>query len=206
MHILSHVIASLRGDFNMSRSCSAGVSHSFRSVVSTKQRILGIGRLAARRALLPVLLLIPAVVGTSEQAGAASAQPAAASSICSAATNVAVRSFAGTYSGGDALRAEREWAREPAFRSYVSKAPGARLGSTARDRASLLSYFRARIRAHERLAIVRLHLVYDPDRKFVHFSGSLVRSADDLSPPRRQTFTGAADCSPARPRLVAWNM
>jgi hypothetical protein len=162
-------------------------------------------RTGARVALL--LVLASALVASKSQSVvAAGAQIAGKTSVCSAATNVVVRSFAGTYSGGETLRALREWAQEPAFRSYASRPPGARLGSEAQDRASLPSYFRARIRARERLVIERLVLVYDPDRNFVHFSGSLVRSADDLSAPRRQAFSGAADCSPARPRLVAWSM
>ncbi len=100
----------------------------------------------------------------------------------------------------------RLWAREPYFQWFSTGAPGARLGPSAYNRATLDAYFRARVRAHERLRLTELHAGFDPTRNIVNFAGKLVRSAADLAAPHSHDFKGAADCISGKPTLIVWSM
>jgi hypothetical protein len=101
---------------------------------------------------------------------------------------------------------DRLWTREPYFQWFSTRAPGARLGPPAYDRATLASYFRSRVRVHENLRLTELGAGYDPERNIVNFNGKLVRSADDLQPTSPQDFKGAAACVSGRPILIVWSM
>jgi hypothetical protein len=126
---------------------------------------------------------------------------------CSAtATKALVRRFVRNYTDGRVAVIDRMWAREPRFRWFSAGPPGARLGPPAYVRATLAGYFRARVRAHERLRLTLLRARYDPRRKVVDFSGKLARSADDLRPRPPQDFKGAANCVSRRPLLIVWTM
>jgi hypothetical protein len=149
---------------------------------------------------ITLLVLFPAA------AVAATDSPRKAQSLCSAAANIAVRSFAGTFSAGGVGAAMHEWAPEPAFQFYATRSPGARQGAEARRRDSLAAYLRARTLKHERLSVIRIRVFYDKKRKEVRFTGTLVRQADDMRERRTQPFSGVVDCHTARPRLIAWRM
>jgi hypothetical protein len=117
-----------------------------------------------------------------------------------------VRTFARSYSAGRVAAINRMWAPEPRFRWFSTGAPGARLGPAAYDRRTLTGYFRARVRAHERIRVTRLRALYSRKRRVVDFSGKLVRSADDLRVGPAHDFKGAADCVSGRPSLIVWTM
>ena len=75
------------------------------------------------------------------QAVRAAEQPA----LCTAdEVEMLVRRFSGAFNGGDAAELERIFAQEPEFEWYSTNAPGERLDPVARDRASLVPYFRDR--------------------------------------------------------------
>jgi hypothetical protein len=159
----------------------------------------------------PLLLLAlagvlpPAVSGTS--AAAASPMPFGATIVCTAtATKTLVRTFVRDYDAGRVAAVGPLWAPEPAFQWFSTRAPGARLGASAYDRATLLAYFRARARVHENLRLTELRAGYDPTRNIVNFAGKLVRSADDLALGPPQDFKGASDCRDGRSQLIVWSM
>jgi hypothetical protein len=128
-------------------------------------------------------------------------------SLCNADTTKAlVRKFVRNYNEGRVAAIDRLWAREPGFQWFSTGPPGARLGPPAYNRATLAAYFRARVRVHERIRLTELHAGYDPERNIVHFSGKLVRSADDLRPRSPHDFKGAANCESGRPVLIVWSM
>ncbi len=152
--------------------------------------------------------------------GAASAAPAAPIALqvkdtpaivganvgCTAETTKAlVRSFVGDYNLGRVAAADRVWAPAPRFGWFSTGRPGARVGPRAKNRTSLSAYFRTRVKVHERLRVTELAAGYDPKRKLIHYSGKLLRSADDLRPKLRD-FKGAADCVSGRPFLIVWSM
>ena len=159
----------------------------------------------------PLLLLALAVAGSVTVSGtsgaAATGRPLGESIVCTAdATRALVRAFVRDYDDGRVVAIGPVWGPEPYFQWFSTRAPGARLGARAYDRATLLAYFRARARVHENLRLTELRAGYDPMRNIVNFAGKLVRSADDLRPRPPQDFKGAADCRAGRPRLIAWSM
>jgi hypothetical protein len=98
------------------------------------------------------------------------------------------------------------WAPSPRFQWFSTGPPGARLGERAKDRTTLATYFRTRVRARERIRLTILGAGYDPTRDIVNFGGKLVRTAKDIRPRGPQDFKGAADCLSGRPLLIVWSM
>jgi hypothetical protein len=131
---------------------------------------------------------------------------ARAAGCTAAATKTLIQTFVRDYGDGKVAVFNRLWAPEPYFQWYSTVAPGARLGASAYDRASLAAYFRARVRARERLRITKLGARYDASRNIVNFAGKLVRSADDLPAGPPHDFKGAASCEAGRPLLIVWSM
>jgi len=132
----------------------------------------------------------------------------AGSEACTAdATKALVRSFVSGYAAGRVRAIDRMVAPAPRFHWFSAGPPQARLGAPSQERSTLARYFRARVREHERIRIVRLGAGYDPHRRIVNFGGELVRSADDIRPRRGATaFKGAADCVTGRPAFIVWSM
>jgi hypothetical protein len=131
----------------------------------------------------------------------------ARSSRCTAGTTKAlVRAFVADYDAGHVAAIDRMWAREPSFQWYSTIAPGSRLGSKAYDRTTLAAYFRARVRAHERITVTELRAGFDPTRNLVNFGGKLVRHADDGGSSGPKDFKGAATCRVTGPSLIVWSM
>ncbi len=150
--------------------------------------------------VLRAALVMAVAVSVAPAAGGAS------TTRCTEAGAIALaREFAARLTAGRAAAAERLWAREPRFYWYSAGSPGRRLGAAAYRRSTLLAYLRARTRLHERLRIVEVHAGLDAARGLVHFSGKLVRAADDTR-PRLREFKGAVDCDPGGPLLVVWSM
>jgi hypothetical protein len=155
--------------------------------------------------LVVAAVLAAAVVSAPRAAGGA---PPSASGTCTADTTKAlVHAFVRGYARGEVKVINRMWAPAPRFRWFSTGRPGARAGEDARNRATLATYFRARVRAGERLRLTVLGAGYDPARRIVNFGGKLVRSAKDIRRPRGpQDFKGAADCRSGRPLLIVWSM
>ena len=110
------------------------------------------------------------------------------------------------YNAGRVAMIGRLWAPAPRFQWFSTGPPGARLGQRAYNRATLLGYFRSRVRCHERLRLTQLGAGYDSTRGIVNFGGKLVRSGDDIRTRPSQDFKGAADCLSSRPLLIVWSM
>jgi hypothetical protein len=153
--------------------------------------------------------LVPFLVALSlcgAALGASHGEPLAQPVGCTTdATKARVRAFAINYTSGRVATVERMWAPEPRFQWFSTGSPGARLGARAYDRSTLAAYFRARVRVHERIRVLRVGAGYDEARNLVHFNGKLVRSADDLR-PKILDFKGAMDCEGTRPTLIVWSM
>jgi hypothetical protein len=156
------------------------------------------------------LLLAAAVTGLLLAGGLAFGTGSAAAgpraSNCTAeATKALIRSFVGDYNTGRLARIDQLWAPAGRFQWFSSGPPGARLGQRAHDRTTLISYFRARVREHERILITKLGAGYDPKRNIVNFGGKVMRRADGMK-PRLLDFKGAADCVSGGPSLIVWSM
>jgi hypothetical protein len=134
--------------------------------------------------------------------------PAQASGSCTTgATKALIRTFVDGYARGHVAAIDRFFAPAPRFLWFSTIAPGRRLGEASTKRSTLASYFRTRVKRHERLRIITLRAGYDPQREIVNFSGKLVRKADDARPsPRPKDFKGAADCVDGTPKIIVWSM
>jgi len=123
------------------------------------------------------------------------------------ATKALIQSFVRGYAAGHVAAIDRMFAPAPRFAWFSAGKPQSRLGMPSHARSTLAAYFRARVRKHERIRIVRLGAGYDPRRRIVNFGGELIRSADDIRPRRGPTpFKGAADCVTGRPAFIVWSM
>jgi hypothetical protein len=156
--------------------------------------------------LLPFAAVVALLLGSTEVAPGSGAQLGKTG--CSTdAGKALVHAFVRNYSAGRVAVINRMWAPEPRFRWFSTGKPGARFRAAAYVRSTLASYFRSRVRVHERLRVTELRAGKDPARGVVDFSGKLVRSADDIRPRRPpQDFKGAADCVSGRPTLIVWSM
>src|SRR5919201_5855970 len=145
----------------------------------------------APRLLLGPVAAVVLFVGSGGNASGSGAQTA-----CTAdTTKPLIQAFVRNYGDGRVGVINRMWAPEPRFRWFSSGEPGARLGPPAHVRSTLARYFQSRVRVHERLRLTELRARYESQRRIVHFSGKLVRSADDIRPRRLpHDFKGAADC------------
>jgi hypothetical protein len=146
-----------------------------------------------------------AAVDSASRASHLSAAPTTAP--CSAAaTEELVHRFVRNYAAGRVAVIMRMWAREPRFQWFSAGRPRDRSGPEAHNRATLAAYFRARVRARERLRVTRLGAGYDPKRQIVNFGGKLIRSARDMRRRPPQDFKGAADCVSRHPMFIVWSM
>ena len=153
-----------------------------------------------------VALLLIGVGSGNARSGVAGLGAGTTGACTADATKILVREFVLDYARARITAVDRLWAPAPRFQWFSTRAPGARLGRSAYDRSTLARYFRARMRAHERLRLIRLGAGYESARAIVNFAGRLLRSADDIAPRPPQDFKGAADCISGRPRLIVWSM
>jgi hypothetical protein len=144
----------------------------------------------------------------------ASAVPLGHNVGCTAeATKALVHRFVGDLNTGRLTAIDRLWAPAPRFQWFSTPS---RSGNASKDRATLISYIRTRVREHERILLTVLGAGYDPRRHDVDFGGKLIRSANDMAPelvrgprglrPIRRPFKGAADCVSGKPLLIVWSM
>jgi hypothetical protein len=165
---------------------------------STSQRVL---RFA-------VLFLVAAAAVTSSASGRAAQERTqhSAGGCTAAAARQVVYAFVASFNRGRVAAAVRLWAPAPRFQWYSTTRPGKRLGDSSKDRSTLASYFRSRVRMHEQIRLTEFGAGYDPKREIVDFGGKLIRSADDASRrPKQRDFKGAADCRSGRPSLIVWS-
>jgi hypothetical protein len=119
-----------------------------------------------------------------------------------------VGGFVDAFNRGDAEALDSIFAREPDFEWYSTGPPGARLDPVARDRPSLVPYFRDRHALDERLELESLTFNGNTTgaRTYGNFVYALDRSAADL-PTTSYRGKGAALCYHNRRDVIfVWSM
>jgi hypothetical protein len=117
-----------------------------------------------------------------------------------------VVAFINAFNRGDVRRLDTIFARGMWWRWYsVSSAPGRRIQTAAYNRKTLITYFRARHKRHERLALRSLQFT-GHTAGFGNFDYELLRRADDMkgTVPRVYVGTGAVSCWSGK--LAVWSM
>jgi hypothetical protein len=125
-----------------------------------------------------------------------------------AAAAGALRRFTRAFTSGDLRALDALFGRER-FAWYSSGAPGARFSPAAERRATLLRYFAARHRMHDRLRLVSYRFNgYEEARVLGHFEFRATRQADDSPGGREQEIVGkgALDCLHAPVRFMVLSL
>jgi len=109
-----------------------------------------------------------------------------------------MRDFVAAFSRGDYGRLDRLFLVEPEFGWFSSNYPGLRANDQARDRTTLISYFRDRHQHRDTLTLLSLS-----DKSNGNVTFTLRRQADDYAQgrPFRLVGKGAARCSNTSPSL-----
>ena len=114
--------------------------------------------------------------------------------------------FIGAFNRGDFAQLDQLFARGMWWRWYaVGTAPGKRIQAAAYNRKTLVQYFRARHKKHERLRLLSFQYGGRSDG-YAHFQYEIQRSADDIAAPRSRTYTGKGAMSCWVGRLSVWGM
>jgi hypothetical protein len=103
----------------------------------------------------------------------------------------------------DGLFARKGSHGSPGFQWYSTGPPGARFGSAATNRSTLMSYFATRHRARERLKVLQLSGGNANDNAYADFAFHILRQARGL---RATAFEGkgASICSRYGARIAVW--
>src|SRR4051812_40784779 len=135
-------------------------------MAARQQRTITTGVIAAMR-----LVFVPLVVAVFlvQSAPAGPGAQRRDGRCAGPATEALVRSFARELGRGHVSAVDRMWAPAGRFVWYSTRAPGPRLGRRAEERSTLVPYLRSRVRARERLRILRVDAGYDPRRRLVDF-------------------------------------
>jgi hypothetical protein len=140
------------------------------------------------------------VLGPETRAGAAAVR-------CSGReTLAAVKRFVAEFNRGDLRALDRRFAPAERFEWYSTSAPGERFNDAAKDRATLIRYFKARHAKHERLTLRSVKYNGAAEAKYGNFEFTLTRRADDLH-AAPYLGKGAAWCHRrATDELFVWSM
>jgi hypothetical protein len=146
-----------------------------------------------------------AAASSSSVAGGTTQGDAAVSSDCAPqAARAAFASFVGAFNRGSGQELDSLFATPPLFQWYSSNVPGLRSSTAAKNRGSLIAYFRARHRKHDRLRLVSFTFTGN-SHGFGNFVFRMKRSAADYRQGEwfRLIGKGAAACSgPSSEQLV----
>jgi hypothetical protein len=124
------------------------------------------------------------------------------------AVNATLGAFVRAYNRGVVARLDQLVSRRHFF-FYASSDPGRRLLPEARNRATLLAYFRRRHLRHDRLSLLSFRFNgHESQRELGHFELGGRRRADDFRGGRwfRLSGTGALACSSAPVRIAALSL
>jgi hypothetical protein len=114
--------------------------------------------------------------------------------------------FISAFNRGDVRQLDAVFARGMWWRWYsVGTAPGKRIQGTAYNRTTLIKYFRARHRHHERLRLLAFQY-NGRSNGYVSFQYELLRSADDMRAPLPRTYVGKGAISCWAGRIAVWSM
>ena len=121
-------------------------------------------------------------------------------------TLAAVKRFVAEFNRGDLQALDRRFAPAERFEWYSTSAPGERFNDAAKDRATLIRYFKARHAKHERLTLRSVKYNGAAEAKYGNFEFTLTRRADDLH-AAPYLGKGAAWCHRrATDELFVWSM
>jgi hypothetical protein len=117
-----------------------------------------------------------------------------------------VAAFITAFNRGDVKSLDRLFARGMWWRWYsVSSAPGRRIQTAAYNRKTLITYFRARHKRHERLQLQWLQFNGHANG-FGNFEYQLLRRADDMKAPTPRPYVGKGAISCFAGKLSIWRM
>jgi hypothetical protein len=125
-----------------------------------------------------------------------------------AAVSGTLRAFVRAYNGGFLPRLDRLVSRKP-FYFYASSGPGSRLLPEAKNRETLMAYFRRRHRQHDRLSLLSFRFNgHESQRELGHFELHGRRRADDFRGGEwfGMLAKGAVACSSAPVRIAALSL
>ena len=150
----------------------------------------------AGHVLLAVGVAVVALAASSA-VGTNRSDAAAAAPCTPAATRTALASFVAAFNSGKYRLLDALFAQRPLFRWYSSNVPGLRRTLAARNRKSLIAYFRSRHLRRDRLRLIAFRFT-GTKSGFSNFTFKMRRSAADY---RRGAWfglsgKGAAVCSP----------
>ena len=150
----------------------------------------------------PAALVALILTGSAAAAGASSGTTAAVRDCTPTEAQQLVVDFTVAFNAGNTRRLNRIFAKEPAFEWYSAGKPGDRAGREARNRSTLMRYFRARHRQHERLQFVWMGggNAYG----LFQFPFHLVRQARNL-PAAVHEGKGAILCTTRSVTIVVWS-
>jgi hypothetical protein len=121
-------------------------------------------------------------------------------------THELVIQFIGAFNRGDLAQLDRLFARGMWWRWYaVGTAPGKRIQTAAYNRSTLVKYFRARHRKHERLQL-RAFQYNGRSNGYANFQYEILRRADDMAGRSPRLYAGKGAMSCWEGRLAVWGM
>jgi hypothetical protein len=126
-----------------------------------------------------------------------------------AAVARALRAFTETFTRGGLQRLDGLFARGERFAWFSSGAPGPRFSPEAGKRETLVRYFAARHREHDRMGLVSYRFNgYEAPRVIGHFELRATRSADDYRGGAQVDIVGkgAIDCSASPVRFMVLSL
>jgi hypothetical protein len=115
-----------------------------------------------------------------------------------------VERFVDAFNRGDIAQLD-QLVSDQQFVWYATDAPGQRFNAEADDRSTLMTYFAARHRQHERLVLSSVEVTYTtPGQGGFWFV--LTRSADDGLPPTNYNGKGEVQCATRPSSVTVWAM
>jgi hypothetical protein len=115
-----------------------------------------------------------------------------------------VQRFVAAFNRGDIAQLD-QLVSDQRFVWYATDAPGQRFNAEADDRSTLMTYFAARHRQHERLVLNSVNVTFTAGSR-AGFWFRLTRSADDGLPPTPYSGKGEIQCATAPSSLTVWAM
>jgi hypothetical protein len=115
-----------------------------------------------------------------------------------------VERFTDAFNRGDLANLD-QLVSDQRFGWYSTDAPGQRFNAEASDRSTLMAYFAARHRQHERLVLQSVDVTFT-NPGAAGFVFRLTRSADDGLPPTAYEGKGEVQCAVQASTLTVWAM
>lgn len=120
-------------------------------------------------------------------------------------TRALVVNFINAFNRGDTKQLDLLFARGMWWKWFsVGTAPGKRIQGAAYNRQTLLKYFKARHRRHERLELRMFRSAERGSTGYANFTYELVRKADDMRAPVLYVGKGAMSCWTGN--IAVWSM